>query len=342
MTPYRHAHRIQPLTAGLIDWEEKNRSLKDAPVTGPGSAPKEVWLDGRDHLGGMEVHLTWGVHRTLGEWHARRRAHRHPYPECLFFVGLNTANVNYLGAEVEISLGGEREVHAFNEPTVVVIPAGMPHGPITTRRVYSPRGFGFLAVGLQATREVTWLEEGENGAEPPAPEGGPDGGGKYGRLVKSLKTGLVTERGRPVTARFTPEELAARAEFQKRTGFKPGPGSPDHMAWMYGRDLENLDLNVAWGFSSGAGISQRGVGAHSHPEDEILVYLGMDPDHPDDLGAEIEIDLGKEHERHSFRRSTVIACPAGMPHGPIVTRWVDRPFAFLLVNLARDVSMSFE
>ncbi len=257
-------------------------------------------------------------------------------------MGLNTANVNYLGAEVEISLGGEREVHAFNEPTVVVIPAGMPHGPITTRRVYSPRGFGFLAVGLQATREVTWLEEGENGAEPPAPEGGPDGGGKYGRLVKSLRTGLVTERGRPVTARFTPEELAARAEFQKRTGFKPGPGSPDHMAWMYGRDLENLDLNVAWGFSSGAGISQRGVGAHSHPEDEILVYLGMDPDHPDDLGAEIEIDLGKEHERHSFRRSTVIACPAGMPHGPIVTRWVDRPFAFLLVNLARDVSMSFE
>jgi len=336
MTPEKHAHCIKPLSIGRIDWEERARERPGAAVLGPGSAKQEVWLNGRDHLEGMALNFSWGFHREVGEWHAGARSHTHPYPECLFFVGLDTASVKYLGAEIEIGLGSERETHVFNEPTVVVVPAGMPHGPITTRRMFSPRGFGFFAAALNPLPEIAWREANGAGAPPDA------AGGKYGHLVKSLKTGLITERKRPVLSRFTPEELAEREAMQKRTGFRPGPGSPDHMVWMYGKDLGNMNMNVAWGFCSQPGISQRGVNAHSHPEDEILVYMGTDPEHPDRLGAEIEIDLGPEHERRLFRDSSVILCPAGMPHGPIVTRWADRPFAFLLINLAKEVSMSFD
>jgi len=106
--------------------------------------------------------------------------------------------------------------------------------------------------------------------------------------------------------------------------------------------LGGLNANVAWGFSSQPGIWQRGVSAHTHPEGEVLIFMGTDPDNVDYLGAEIEIDLGKEHERYLFDRSSAIVCPAGVPHGPIVTRWVDKPFAFLLINLAGDVTMSFD
>jgi len=60
------------------------------------------------------------------------------------------------------------------------------------------------------------------------------------------------------------------------------------------------------------------------------------------LGAEIEIDLGKEHEKYLFDKPSAIACPAGFPHAPMVTRWVDKPFAFILINLAGDETMSFE
>lgn len=335
MVTGKYEHLIKPLSIGAINWEER----KDQPapsVIGPGNAKREIRLNGRDHLEGMNFSFSWGVHNTLGEWHTGSRSHSHPFPECLFFVGLDTANIKYLGAEVECCLGDEREIHTFNDPTVIVVPAGLPHGPITTKRLFSPRGFGFFAVSLGATPGITWSE----GKMPSAKPGQPSG--KYAHLVKPLKSGLITERGKLNPSRFTPEQLARREEMQKKTGFRQGPGNADHMTWMYGKDLEGLGVNIAWGFASQPGIWQRGVDAHSHSSDEMLIFLGADPDNPGSLGAEIEIDLGKEHERYLFDRSSAVLCPAGLPHGPVVTRWVDRPFAFLLVNLAGDVAMSFE
>ncbi|HTY63175.1 MAG TPA: hypothetical protein VMG30_13075 [Acidobacteriota bacterium] len=335
MTTGKHEHLIKPLSIGAVNWEEK-KGQPGASVIGPGNAKKEIWLNGRDHLEGMNFNFSWGVHNTVGEWHASSKSHIHPTPECLFFVGLDTANVNYLGAEVECCLGDEGETYTFNDPTVIVIPAGLPHGPITTRRLFSPRGFGFFAASLGAASGITWSDGKNQGAKQAS------AAGKHAHLVKPLKSGLITERGTFNASRLTPEQRAKREELQKKTGFKQGPGNTDHMAWMYGQDLEGLNVNIAWGFASQPGIWQRGVGAHTHPADEILMFLGTDPDNTESLGAEIEIDLGQEHERYFFDKSSAILCPAGFPHGPIVTRWVDKPFAFLLVNLAGDVTTSFE
>jgi hypothetical protein len=335
MTTGKHGHFIKPLSIGSINWEEK-QGQPGTSVVGPGNAKKEIWLNGRDHLEGMNFNFSWGVHTTLGEWHAGSKSHSHPYPECLFFVGLDTANVSYLGAEVEVCLGDEKEIHTFNDPTVIVIPAGFPHGPITTKRLFSPRGFGFFAAALHREPGITWSGVNKSEAKPGLTVG------KYAHLVKPLKAGLMIERRNLIPSRLTPGQLAGREEIQKQKGFKQGPGNADHLAWMYGKDLEGINVNIAWGFASQPGVWQRGVGAHSHPADEILMFLGTNPDNDDDLGAEIEIDLGKEHERHFFSKSSVIICPSGMAHGPIVTRWVDKPFAFLLINLAGDVAMSFE
>jgi len=46
--------------------------------------------------------------------------------------------------------------------------------------------------------------------------------------------------------------------------------------------------------------------------------------------------MGQEHERHLFNQPTVVICPAGMPHLPQVSRWVDKPFAFFAVCLAGE------
>jgi hypothetical protein len=333
MATGKHEHLIKPLSIGLKNWEEDNSVTS---VIGPGNAKKEVWLNGKDQLEGLNLNFSWGVHKTLGEWHAGSKSHSHSYPECLFFVGLDTANVNYLGAEIDLCMGNEQETYTFNDPTVIVIPAGLPHGPIATRRLFSPRGFGFFAVDLNATFDICWSDEKTTTTKPLQSTG------KYAHLIKPLKSGLITERKKFVPSRFAPEQLARREEMQKKTGFKPGPGNADHMTWMYGRDLGDLNVNVAWGFSSQPGVWQRGVHAHAHPEGEILFFMGTDPDNVDYLGAEIEIDLGKEHERYLFDRSSTVICPAGVPHGPIVTRWVDKPFAFLLINLAGDMTMSFD
>ena len=336
MEKRRYEHLIKSFSAGLTDWEGKAKIRPEASFIGPGNAKKEVWLNGRDHLEGLHFNLSWGVHNTLGEWHTGSKPHAHPYPECLFFVGLDTANVNYLGAEIEVCLGDEQESYVFNDPTVVVVPAGVSHGPITTKRLFSPKGFGFFAASLSDAVSITWLDK-------KSPEANPaQSAGKHARLVKSLKSGLMTERGKLNRSRFTPEQLARREAMEKENGFKTGPGNADHLVWMYGRDLEGMDMNIAWGFCSQPGVWARGINAHFHPADEALIFLGMDPDNVDTLGAEIEIDLGKEHERYVFDKSSCVVCPAGLPHGPVVTRWVDKPFAFLLIGLAGETAMSFE
>jgi len=335
MAATKYEHLIKPLSTGAINWDDMaKQNQESASLLGPGSAKKEIWLNGRDHLEGLPFNFSWGVHNELGDWHAGSKAHVHPYPECLFFVGLDTANVNYLGAEIECCLGNEREAYTFNDPTVVVIPAGLPHGPISTKRLFSPKGFGFFAADLSDAFSIAWLEK-DQGAEAAKATG------KYAHLVKSLKPGLIIERGKFIPSRLTPEQLAQREEMQKKTVYKAGPGNADHLTCMFGKDLGGMNVNIAWGFFSQPGIWQRGVNAHRHPANEVMIFLGADPNNDDYLGAEIEFDLGKEHERHFFNKPSAVICPAGLPHAPIITRWADRPFAVISINLAGDETMSF-
>lgn len=341
MATTKYGNLIKPLNIGLMKDEA-------APlIIGPGNA-REVRLNGRDHLDGLNLNFSWGVHTGLGDWHSGLDPHIHPYPEVLLFVGLDTANVNYLGAQIDCCLGPEQETYTFDEPTAIVIPAGLPHGPMITRRMYSPRGFGFWAVELNPVSDITWLGEGVSRITEAQRKNVPEGlkfasaekilndkpvpgTGKYAHLVKPLKSCQLLERGKYNPLRFTPEQQAE----QEKKGEKPGPGDTNHLIMMTGKDLEGLNANIFWGFCGHPGIWRRGAGAHAHPSDEILVFLGIDPE-IEYLGAEIEMDLGTEHERHLINNPSVVICRAGVPHNPLVTRWVDKPFAFFAVNLSGE------
>ncbi|MBN2041681.1 MAG: hypothetical protein JW864_16715 [Spirochaetes bacterium] len=63
--------------------------------------------------------------------------------------------------------------------------------------------------------------------------------------------------------------------------------------------------------------------SHAHDEDEILGFIGSDPDNPYDLGAEIEFWI--EDEKFMLTRSCMIFLPGGMVHCPLVIHRVDRP-----------------
>jgi len=324
-------HLIKPLSVGRST--RMSAKLGQVPFTlAPGIMSETLELNGQEHLDGLNLSFTWGVHNGLGEWYTDRDLHVHPYPECHMFVGLDTANVKYLGAQIECCLGEELETYTFDEPTAVVIPAGLPHAPVTTKRIFSNKGFGFYLAALSSTFQTERQER---------PAKAAPSGGKYAHLVKPLKSGLVIERGKFNPARFTEEEIARRGETGDGNGMKLGPGNADHLTWMFGKNLEGLNVNMDWGFFSQPGLWHRGVGGHVHPTDEVLVYVGTDPTNIGSLGAEIEIDMGKEHERHLINRPSVVICPAGLQHAPIVTRWIDRPFAFFSINLSGKPNMTF-
>lgn len=74
---------------------------------------------------------------------------------------------------------------------------------------------------------------------------------------------------------------------------------------------------------------------HSHKFPEMLCFIGGDPENIFDLGAEVEITLGKEAEKHTITTGSVVSIPAGIKHCPIVFKRVDKPLIFLEISLTR-------
>jgi hypothetical protein len=73
-------------------------------------------------------------------------------------------------------------------------------------------------------------------------------------------------------------------------------------------------------------------GPHVHKSAEILMHIGTDPDNPYDLGAEVELCMGPEMEKHIITKSTVTYIPPNLVHCPWTIKRVDRPFIMVQVN----------
>ena len=64
--------------------------------------------------------------------------------------------------------------------------------------------------------------------------------------------------------------------------------------------------------------------AHTHTFEEIIGFIGSDPNYPKDLGATVKFLI--EDEWYTFTESVLIHIPAGLKHCPFVVENVERPF----------------
>jgi ferredoxin len=80
--------------------------------------------------------------------------------------------------------------------------------------------------------------------------------------------------------------------------------------------------------------SMPGVGhpPHVHKDAELIWVIGGDPEHPDELGAEIEVYLGPEMERHIIDRTCVLYIPPYFMHCPWRILKTTKPWIFIEVN----------
>ncbi len=275
-----------------------------------------IWMEGKD-LEGFNAHFTFGFVKKPVVFHPLEGMLVHPYDECLVFEGTKSDDILYLGAEVSVELGEEREEHVFTEPSVVLIPRGLPHGPAKVRKL--DRTIVHYAFGLEPAYTAEAVKPGA---------AAPTKGNKYGHLIKRMITNFKSMGMEPPSSEETGVIRPA--------SMGVGPGNGDEVVWLYGEDLEGFNVNFTWGFYSQCGKWHRGGEAHYHPEAEILCFVGLDPDNPDYLGAELELGMGKDYERHIFNTPTVAICPGAFPHLPLITRWVDKPYGFFVICLSGE------
>jgi len=134
-------------------------------------------------------------------------------------------------------------------------------------------------------------------------------GNKYGHMIKEL-------------------------DFKKIPEIGDESGKPEYMIWPKGSDLDGQNLNFSWGYYNHTGNwHPDNPGGHIHPYDECLLFGGLDYDNPNDLGAVIEIYLGEENEKYTINTPAVVTIPRGLVHCPLVTKRVDKPYAFSAISL---------
>jgi hypothetical protein len=143
---------------GKTDGRKYAHLVKKFPVRkGPGGAnAKQLVSFSGGELEGFNLNFTMGLYNKTGKWHPGKRAHVHPYDECLIFFGHDTDELSYLGAELTIEIGKEHEKHTFNVPTVVSLPRGLPHFPIVCHKLEKP--YGMVQVGLGAKYESSRVD----------------------------------------------------------------------------------------------------------------------------------------------------------------------------------------
>lgn len=75
------------------------------------------------------------------------------------------------------------------------------------------------------------------------------------------------------------------------------------------------------------------VHEHVHDDfDEVLVWMGNDPENPEDLGADLYMTI--EGEKHVVSTTGAVYIPKGTYHCPLGFEKVDRPFTFIAITLS--------
>ena len=129
-------------------------------------------------------------------------------------------------------------------------------------------------------------------------------------------------------------------KFVNKLKFQQGRGGANarELVFVGGEELGGFDLNFIVGVYDQTGDWAPNMGAHIHTFDECLLFFGYDDKDMDYLGSDMELAVGKEYEKHKFSVPTVVAAPANMPHCPLVTEKVYKPFGHFHLALSAKYS----
>ena len=107
----------------------------------------------------------------------------------------------------------------------------------------------------------------------------------------------------------------------------------NRLLWMDSKVVPGaFQMNTSWYMSASDVRPLLKHEEHSHDFDEIIGFLGSDPENPYELGGEIEV--GINGELHRLTKSSIIFLPAGIKHLPLSLLRVDRPILHFSVCMS--------
>jgi hypothetical protein len=124
--------------------------------------------------------------------------HKHPYPELIGWFSTNKDNQQDLGCTITIYMGDEMEQHSFSKPTILWVPANIPHGVMVhgdmTRPIMYvntfPKGQDGQVVDVKQLWNVPNFPD-----SLPTDKTTPSDGGKYGKyFISNGSSGMMSSQ----------------------------------------------------------------------------------------------------------------------------------------------------
>jgi len=118
-----------------------------------------------------------------------------------------------------------------------------------------------------------------------------------------------------------------------------GEEVPTNLGASYGlvRPAEIPEAQVHMGYCWIGPTDEPGLWVHPHvhpDQDEVLIWMGNDPENPKDLGARLTMTV--DGEEHIITTTGSVFIPRGTPHCPLGWESVERPFRFISLFLGPD------
>lgn len=231
---------------------------------------------------------------------------RHEVPEYLIHLGNDPDDPMELGADAEIYMGkGKwREKYKFNRTTAVYLPAGLPHCPWHVTNITKPMTFVNLMAGK------TWWGDNDQSKDVLSKE----------ELAKAKTGGDI----------FDKYMLSGVGKEMK------DPKGGKWIAYTDSTKIASAPLTRIIRYNPREAPYPI-IDTQTHEYGTFLIFLGMDNDDASVLGAEVELYMGEEKEKHTFNKSALIFIPPNLKHGPVRVTKASSPFNFLEVVLGPEL-----
>ena len=102
-----------------------------------------LWIDDKVMPGSFQMNTAW--YYAVPEKDPVFEEHEHEYDELIGFFGSNPEDPYDLGAELEVTIDGEK--HLLTRTSLIFCPAGMKHMPLSIKRVDRPIFHFSIVVG---------------------------------------------------------------------------------------------------------------------------------------------------------------------------------------------------
>jgi hypothetical protein len=255
-------------------------------------SPAVFFYDNRDNIG-----VTFEYRCVDSAGWAIEESHAHETWELLCFLGGVSGNILDLGASVGVCLGDEGEENNISTATVVSIPPGLKHGPVSVKEYRKP--FVFLRISTTKEYEVK----------------------KAGSRDMQLRTMM---EGSPVTKdgkKYWMNIIQGPFYREREPGYNGMSISAIHNEYRSGTTLGYHSIYPGY----------LAPVPHAHTHAELLCFLGGDPENVRDLNAEVSVCLGEEQEKHTFNTATIVSIPPELPHCPVTVKNAAKPVIFLVI-----------